>query len=84
MNIDLLLEKFDEATRSASYADRALYRILLAYKDDLPVLDSYFHLAFRQTDVTDSGDIDMAIWFLLNYSELFWQTKESLQGEREK
>jgi hypothetical protein len=36
----------------------------------------WFHKAFRQTDVTDNGYTDMAIWILLSEASLFWRMLE--------
>lgn len=54
------------------FIDWALYHLLVANKSKLPELDDYFHKAFRQVDVTDSGNTDAAIWVLLSGAKLFW------------
>lgn len=66
-------------------SDRALYHALAHWHEQgkLPKLDGYFHKAFRQVDVTDSGHMDMVIWNLLNGSDLFWRLYEKVQGEKE-
>lgn len=63
--------------------ERALYLLLLEFKAQMPPLETladyeYFHKAFRQTDVTYSDELDMAIYNLLESSELFWQICEQL------
>ena len=59
-----------------------MFCLLKHWEDKLPILDDYFHKAFRQTDVTDEGYIDIAIWSLLNDSTLFWRLFERVQGEK--
>jgi hypothetical protein len=72
--LNRLLELLDEKTKDGKNpADRALWHLLLQWKDKLPKLDYYFHKAFRQLDVTSDGHTDMAIWCLLHRSELFWE-----------
>lgn len=78
-----LVELMDKATQGESNADRALYCLLKRYQDVLPELDDYFHKAFRQTDVTDSGYTDSAIWHLIGESQVFWRCFEKCQGEKE-
>lgn len=72
--VDNFFKLFDEVTSSYSIAstDRALYLLLLKFKDELPEFDSSFHKSFRQWGVTDDSKVDMAIWHLLASSELFW------------
>jgi hypothetical protein len=53
--------------------DRALLCLLEEFEKNLPELDNYFHKAFRQVDVTDSGRIDAAIWQLIGLSDTFWE-----------
>ncbi len=65
-----LIEMMKE--QSTKGPDRALVLLLEQYESVLPELDGYFHKAFRQTDVTDSGKIDMEIWHLVGRSILFW------------
>ncbi len=73
VKIKQFLELFEKRTKTSdSYASRALYKLLKEYESDLPDIDGYFHKAFRQTDVTDSANIDMAIWLLINESDDFW------------
>lgn len=72
--IDRVLKLLDErSSKSDSMPDRALWHMLAHHRDELPVLDGYFHKAFRQVDVTDSGHHDMTIWCLLYNSTLFWE-----------
>ena len=73
VKIKQFLELFEKRTKTSdSYASRALYKLLSEYESKLPNIDDYFHKAFRQIDVTDSGNIDMAIWFLIHESDDFW------------
>lgn len=67
-----LLEALRKATFNESGPDRALYCLLRQFENDLPELDERFHKAFRQTDITGSGKIDMAIWHLIGASAVFW------------
>lgn len=53
--------------------DRALLYLLEEFEEDLPEVDAYFHKAFRQVDVTNSGRIDAAIWQLIGLSDTFWE-----------
>lgn len=71
--IDVLLADLDKRSMACGGADRALFILLNKNRDKLPALDDYFHKAFRQIDVTDSGTTDMVIWHLLGGSELFWK-----------
>lgn len=84
--IDILLERLDERTKSHmnNWNDRALFHLLKLHKDRLPKLDDYFHKAFRQVDVTDSGECDMAIWCLLQDAPIFWDCFESVQPEKKR
>jgi len=57
-------------------SERPLYFLLLEHRDDLPSLETiddygYFQKCFRQNDVI-SGNIDIAIWLLLDSSRMFW------------
>lgn len=81
--IDKLLKLLNEETINGNKpSDRTLFHLLSHWKDVLPKLDNYFHKAFRQTDVTESGHIDMAIWYLLNESILFWEIFERVQDRK--
>ncbi|MEK0337724.1 MAG: hypothetical protein QQN41_09865 [Nitrosopumilus sp.] len=69
-----LIELLNKSSQDPwNYAERALYHLLTKYEDQLPPVDGYFHKAFRQIDVTDDGDTDMAIYCLLHHSKLFWE-----------
>ena len=76
-----LLEKYDKVTKEAN-KERALWNLLKAnekYIEGLIEDDPtgyWFHKAHRQTDVTDSGYMDMAIWILLSEASLFWKMLE--------
>lgn len=82
-----LLELFDEESLKdfKNPAGRALWHLLTRWKDELPTLDGYFIKAFRQVDVTDDGNTDMAIWNLLNSESAttFWKLFERVQREKE-
>ena len=78
----LFLEKLNEATISTQGFERGLYLLLAAFADDLPLINDYFHKAFRQIDVTNSGKVDMAIWQMLQESKIFWRVLESVQDEK--
>lgn len=83
MNITDLIEMFHKAVRDAGAADDlALYHLLEGHKDRLPKLDGYFHKAFRQGDVTGSGNIDMALWYLIGNSKLFWYCFDLLKARQ--
>ena len=43
-----------------------------------------FHKSFRQIDVTDSGQKDMAIWHLLDNAKIFWEVFHEVWPLREK
>lgn len=81
--ITLLLERMDEETKGDWGFERGLYHLLKANETKLPPLDDYFHKAFRQVDVTESGHTDMAIWQALQESKVFWRCFESVQPEKE-
>lgn len=76
-----LLKAYDGLTKNdLRYEnERALFRLLNGFKKEITGLIEadpsgfWFHKAFRQTDVTGNGDIDMAIWHLLQKASLFWQ-----------
>jgi len=78
MNTKELLEKYDKKTQENN-KERPLWNLLKANEKHIEGLieeDStghWFHKAFRQTDVTDTGYMDMAIWELLHYAPLFWE-----------
>jgi hypothetical protein len=72
-----LLEKYDKITKEFD-KERALWNLLKANEKHITGLIEedptgyWFHKAFRQTDVTDNGYTDMAIWILLSEASLFW------------
>jgi hypothetical protein len=89
--VSMLIERFDDMLRDLSlshdevfHADRALWNLLHRWREELPALDDYFHKAFRQTDVTDDGYTDMAIYNLLHVSKRFWVAFEDVRGLSEK
>ena len=82
-----LLNLMDERTDPKKYnfpkAERALYLLLRAFEDKLPPSNDRFHKAFRQCDVTGSGQVDMAIWHLLHSSNIFWELEKRVRPEKE-
>lgn len=81
MNIKQLLDRFDEYSRTASdngltngSADRALYVLLDAHRDKLPLAaeSESFHKQFRTPGVTGCRVTDDVIWLLLEQSVKFW------------
>mgnify|MGYP000216819462 CR=1 FL=1 len=78
--IKKLLELLDKATEEQRGSDRALYLLLKLNAEVLPELDYGFHKAFRQYDVTASGEMDMAIWHLLGSSKTFWEVFGKITG----
>lgn len=68
--LDRFLSLLEERSTCKS-VDRALWHLLCEYRDRLPVLDGYFHKAFRQCDVLPSGKLDMVAWHLIQASTLF-------------
>jgi hypothetical protein len=88
--IDQLLALMDGQTSWPDHpGERALWHLLSQWKDRLPELDGYFHKAFRQTDVTDDGHTDMAIWCLLQDAPIFWElfnilTKKKTYAKRKR
>ena len=81
--ITQLLERMDKETKNVWGFERGLYHLLKAHESELPELNGYFHKAFRQVDITESGHIDMAIWQMLQESKVFWLCFESVQPEKE-
>ncbi len=53
--------------------DRALWCLLMSWKDHLPPLDANFQECFRSKPVTGNVNADMAIWYLLQRSSRFWR-----------
>lgn len=88
--LDQVLELFNElcdlSGPTYEAAERALYLLLVEYKDRLPPLEDmedyeYFHKAFRQVDVLDSGKMDMVVYHLLHHSRFFWFACEEVFRE---
>lgn len=81
MSNEKFLERFDKATQPLGGQERALYLLLKLSENYLPPIgDSHwFHKSFRQTDVTPSAEIDMAIWHLLGTSQEFWRIAEKFK-----
>ncbi len=86
---DMLIEFKRELDRDTAWniptynQEMSLYILLEEYKDKLPVLDYYFHKAFRQVDVTDNGLIDSVIWQLLQGANIFWSVFGKFKVERD-
>jgi hypothetical protein len=93
VSLSNLLELYDGRIRAVEalvlYShERALWCLLTHTQDALlPFFQKdfdrhWFHKAFRQIDVTDSGDLDMAIWHLLGKSEILWKLFDDLENNR--
>jgi hypothetical protein len=73
-----LLEKYDKITKETK-KERALWNLLKANEKHITGLieeDStgyWFHKAFRQVDVCENANMDLAIWLLLSEASLFWK-----------
>ena len=78
-----MLEMMDGKTQGNGGFERGLFFLLKRYKSSLPLLNDYFHKAFRQIDITDSSLVDMAIWNALQDSEIFWHCFECVQDEKD-
>jgi hypothetical protein len=82
------IQLMDEATRDFSSAkqqpDRALFFLLKRYANELPDVreKETFHKWFRQIDVTDSGEVDMAIWHLIDCSKVVWECLDACKPTR--
>lgn len=82
IDIDLLILKYREKIEEMpiytpkqyhkQHIEYCLLNMLIEHKDKLPDFDDYFHKAFRQCDVTESGHHDMVFWHLLNTCSIFW------------
>lgn len=79
---DVNLPSVDRRQFLQANVDRALYHLLKENESSLPPLDDNFHKMFRQVDVTTSGDIDMAMWRLINCSEAFWELFEKHREDK--
>lgn len=57
------------------FVEYALFHALKMNIEKLPSMynKGVFHKMLRQTDVTDSGHMDIIIWNLLHASKLFWE-----------
>ena len=77
MTTQEMLKEYYELTQDDD-VERALWNLLKANEEQIEGLieeDStgfYFHKAFRQQDITESGFTDMAIWLLLQEAPIFW------------
>ena len=77
MTTQEMLKEYYELTQDDE-VERALWNLLKANEEQIEGLieeDStgfYFHKAFRQQDITESGFTDMAIWLLLQEAPIFW------------
>ena len=77
MTTQEMLKEYYELTQDDE-VERALWNLLKANEEQIKGLieeDStgfYFHKAFRQQDITESGFTDMAIWLLLQEAPIFW------------
>lgn len=86
MNTNHFIEIYEDNINKADYShqipvERALLHALKEFREALPPLDDYFHKAFRQVDVLDSGHLDMLMWNLLTAATIFWQTWEELEAD---
>ena len=75
---EMLKEYYELIKNQDDEVERALWNLLKANEEQIKGLieeDStgfYFHKAFRQQDITESGFTDMAIWLLLQEAPIFW------------
>ena len=78
--LDLFDERSNDSPPETRMVDRALLNILAECHEQqrLPELNGYFHTAFRQIDIFESGRLDMVAWCLLNSCKLFWECWEEL------
>lgn len=78
MGTEELLKKYGELSKEKG-VERALWNLLKANEKHITGLieedstGAWFHKAFRQIDVCENGHTDMAIWILIDESELFWE-----------
>lgn len=89
--LDAMLKDFDDVSLRASRSDmtnadgdRALWHMLMRWREELPDLDGYFHKCFRQCDVTGTGHEYMVIHCLLSQSVRFWKVFEKHRIDAEK
>ena len=72
-----LLKEFRSVNKNNT--DRALYHLLARFEGELPRLDYRFHGSFRNSncvDVKNGAHMDIAIYCLLDESEVFWELYE--------
>lgn len=86
MTTEQLLKLYNKKTKEnidSNPKERALYFLLKDNEDKIKgwIEDDpsgfSFHKSFRQTDVTNNANVDLAIWFLLQDAPLFWKIIES-------
>lgn len=74
--MDDFLAELDVRTKKLSGTERALYHALMYFREEIGDLlfqnYQYFMKAFRQCDITNSGNGDMIIYELLDASKIFW------------
>jgi hypothetical protein len=77
--LEIYRQKIEKNTNSHP-VDRILFHLLMSSKEKLPEFDkeypAWFHKAFRQVDVTEDGNLDIAIWHALNHAKIFWEVFE--------
>jgi hypothetical protein len=87
IDFDKLLPELEKRTKGrigSSRCDRALYHLLLEFRKDMEgYTPDYFHKAFRQINVTKSGNVDMAFYALLDDAPIFWAIIEEMYPEKE-
>ena len=70
--LQLFVDRFGNYVKSGrcEVSDAALAHLLIAFRKQLPLAPNYatFIKLHRQVDVTDNGNVDMALWNLLNGS----------------
>ena len=73
-----VLERYYNETQN-SYKERGLWHLLKANEKHITGLIEedptgyWFHKAYRQIDVTENPNTDLAIWHLLQDAPLFWK-----------
>jgi superfamily I DNA and/or RNA helicase len=76
-----LLDKYNDITALLG-KERALYNLLKANESRIyryineDETCKWFHKALRQVDVTECSYVDMAIYYLLNEAQIFWNLIE--------
>lgn len=78
--LDKIYEKCKKSYSAQSEIDLALGHLILAnIKRIIPIFEdeikctAEFQKCFRQGDICENGNMDMAIWHLINLSEFFRQ-----------